>query len=69
MIAFSVLMLVMGTLICFTSYWISWEIQDTKTRPAFGAKLKSDWTGLVVRFGSSQASGSLSAPSPRRFHA
>ena len=49
MIAFSVLMLVMGVLICLTSYWISWEIQDTKARPAFGATLQSDWTRLLDR--------------------
>jgi len=69
MIAFSALMLVMGALICLTSYWISWEIQDMKTRPAFGAKLKSDWIRLLDRFGRSQDSGSLSARSVRRSHA
>jgi len=49
MIGFFVLMLLMGASIWLTSYWISWEIEDARTRPTFRAQLNGDWTRLFGR--------------------
>jgi len=59
MLGFCALILVMAALIWIGSYWISWEIQEVKARPRFGAKLKSDCARLLRGL-----RGSVKAESP-----
>ena len=49
MIGFSLLMLLMGTLVWLGLYRVSWDIQDAKTRPTFVVQLKSDCMRLFGR--------------------
>ena len=49
MIGFFALMLLIAALTWLGSYWISWEIQDSRTRPAFAAQVKSDCARLLRR--------------------
>lgn len=47
MIGFLGLMLLLGGVVCLGSYWISWESQDARTRPAFTAKFANDCARLM----------------------
>ena len=49
MIGFSLLTLLMVALTWLVAYWISWEIQDSRTRPTFAAQFRSDRTRLLGR--------------------
>jgi hypothetical protein len=49
MIGFLGLMLLLAAVVCLGAYWISWEGQDTRTRPRFTAKLAGDCARLFRR--------------------
>lgn len=46
---FCALMFVLMTLIWGASYWISWELCDSRTRPPFGVKVMRDCVLLLAR--------------------
>ncbi len=49
MIGFLGLMLLLASVVCLGSYWISWEGQDARTRPRFAAKIAGDCARLFRR--------------------
>jgi hypothetical protein len=46
---FLTLMLGFAIVICLVLYGISWELQDSRTRPRFGAKIMRDCARLLGR--------------------
>jgi hypothetical protein len=48
MVGFLGVLLLLAAIGGFGSYWITWEMQDSRSRPAFSAKLMSD-LAMVLR--------------------
>ncbi|HLJ10053.1 MAG TPA: hypothetical protein VKU82_02630 [Planctomycetaceae bacterium] len=49
MIGYLTLMLFLAALIGLASYWISWDIEDARTRPGLAAALRRDCAHFLTR--------------------
>jgi len=65
MLGFLLLMSILGALIGLGSYWMSWEMQDSRTRPRFSAKLCNDCAQLFRRSPSIPVSPESRPATPR----
>lgn len=63
MLGFCAVMFMMASLIAVGSYWISWEMQDARSRSGFGAKACSDFAQLFARKPSGAEAQAESVPS------